>query len=192
MEYAIDYAKKRRAFGSKISNFQSIQNKIAEMYQKVETSRLLVWKAAWEADNDMDPTISASVAKFYSTESAMEVVNDAIQIMGGYGYTKYYPLEQLFRDTRLFTIYERTSEIQRVIVSGFALNSYESALPPLEDLHVVRDFDPMDDEHINKKTWRCRICGYIHDGEEPPDECPVCFFPKSSFKAIEYKDKGAE
>ena len=91
MEYAIDYAKKRRAFGTKISNFEAIQFKIAEMYQKVETARLLVWKGAWEADNGIDPTVSASISKFYATEAAMEVVNDALQIFGGYGYTKTVP-----------------------------------------------------------------------------------------------------
>jgi acyl-CoA dehydrogenase len=185
MEYAIDYAKKRRAFGTKISNFQAIQHKIAEMYQKVETSRLLVYKSAWEADNGIDPTVNASIAKFYATESAMEVVSEALQIMGGYGYTKYFPVEQLFRDTRLFMIYEGTSEVQRMIVSGFALNSYVPAMPALEDLPVNRDFDPLSDENRDKKVWRCRMCGYVHEGEEAPEECPLCFFPGSAFKRIE-------
>ncbi len=121
MEYAIDYAKKRKAFGTGLSNFEAIQFKIAEMYQKVETSRLLVWKGAWEADNGIDPTISASIAKFYATEAAMEVVNEALQIFGGYGYTKMFPIEKLLRDIRLFSIYEGTSEVQRLIVSGLCL-----------------------------------------------------------------------
>lgn len=185
MEYAIDYAKKRRAFGTKISNFQAIQHKIAEMYQKVETSRLLVYKSAWEADNGIDPTVNASIAKFYATESAMQVVSEALQIMGGYGYTKYFPVEQLFRDTRLFMIYEGTSEIQRMIVSGFALNSYIPAMPALEDLPVNREFDPLDDDNKDKKIWRCRMCGYVHEGDDAPEECPLCFFPGSAFKGIE-------
>ena len=186
MEFAIDYAKKRRAFGTKIANFQAIQFKIAEMYHKVETSRLLIWKAAWEADNGMDPTITASIAKFYATEAAMEVANDALQVMGGYGYTKMFPLEKLLRDIRLFTIYEGTSEIQRMIVSGHAMHAYKPVMPPLEDL-------PLLNKEVNFKkgapgkeatAWRCRMCGHIHNGKEPPGKCPYCFFPKSAFKKV--------
>ncbi len=185
MEYALDYAKKRQAFGAPISNFQAIQFKLAEMYQKVETSRLLVWKAAWEADNGMDPTLSASIAKFYATEKALEVVNEALQIFGGYGYTKMYPIEKLFRDIRLYRIYEGTSEIQRMIVSGFVLTNYEPAMPALEDLPLHRDKDP---ETLDRKAdedatvWRCRICGYVHYGDGAPEQCPYCFFPQKAFK----------
>ncbi len=184
MEFATDYAKKRRAFGTKIANFQAIQHKIAEMYQKVETSRLLVWKAAWEADNNMDPTISASIAKFYSTETALEVANEALQIFGGYGYTKMFPIEKLLRDARLYRIYEGTSEVQRYIVSGYAMNAYQPVMPPLEDLPIHREKNPAEMEDKDAATWRCRICGYVHYGDDPPDECPYCFFPKSAFKKV--------
>lgn len=184
MEYALDYAKKRRAFGTKISNFEAIQFKLAEMYQKVETSRLLVWKGAWEADKGMDPTISASISKFYATETAMEVVNDALQILGGYGYTKMFPVEKLLRDIRLFSIYEGTSEVQRVIVAGHVLNSYKPAMPSLEDLPMIRELDVNDPSAKDKPAWRCRICGHVHYGAEPPEECPSCFFPKTAFKKI--------
>jgi acyl-CoA dehydrogenase len=185
MEFATDYAKKRRAFGTKIANFQAIQHKIAEMYQKVETSRLLVWKSAWEADNRMDPTISASIAKFYATEAALEVANEALQIFGGYGYTKMFPIEKLLRDARLFRIYEGTSEVQRYIVSGYAMNVYQPVMPPLEDLPIHRETDPSEFEgKESATTWRCRVCGYVHYGDEPPDECPYCFFPKSAFKKV--------
>jgi len=188
MEYAIDYAKKRRAFGSKIGNFQAIQHKIAEMYQKVETSRLLVWKASWEADQGMDPTITASIAKFYSTEAALEVASQALQILGGYGYTKMFPIEKLLRDSRLFSIYEGTSEIQRHIVSGYAMNVYQPVMPPLEELPLHREMDSAELEGPDGKTaWRCRICGYVHYGEEPPEECPYCFFPKSAFVEVSAK-----
>ncbi|MFZ2632050.1 MAG: acyl-CoA dehydrogenase family protein [Desulfosalsimonadaceae bacterium] len=185
MEYALDYAKKRRAFGARISNFQAIQFKLAEMYQKVETSRLLVWKASWEADNGMDPTISASMAKFYATEAALEVVNEALQIFGGYGYTKMYPIEKLYRDIRLYRIYEGTSEIQRMIVSGYILNSYQAVMPSLDDLPLHREKDPAEvnlPEDKNTTAWRCQICGHVHYGEEAPEECPYCFFPKAAFK----------
>lgn len=185
MEYAIDYAKKRRAFGTKIANFQAIQHKIAEMYQKVETSRLLVWKAAWEADNGIDPTIAASIAKFYATEACLEVANEALQIFAGYGYTKMFPIEKLLRDARLFRIYEGTSEVQRYIVSGYALNGYQPVMPPLEDLPIHRDMDPTEFEEDQAETaWRCRMCGYVHYGERPPEECPYCFFPASAFKEV--------
>ncbi len=184
MEYAIDYAKKRQAFGTKIKNFQMIQSKIAEMYQKVETSRLLVHRAAWEADQGIDPTINASVAKFYATEAAMEVVNDALQIFGGYGYTRLFPIEKLLRDTRLFTIYEGTSEVQRMIVAGHALNSYVSAMPPLDEVIINTVVDPLDEASKDMKLWRCSMCGHVHDGDEPPEECPVCFMPAGAFKEV--------
>jgi acyl-CoA dehydrogenase len=185
MEFATDYAKKRRAFGTEIANFQAIQHKIAEMYQKVETSRLLVWKAAWEADNRMDPTISASIAKFYSTEAALEVADEALQIFGGYGYTKWFPIEKLLRDARLFRIYEGTSEIQRYIVSGHTMNVYQPVMPPLEDLPLHREMEPADaEDKEGAAVWRCRVCGYVHYGDQPPDDCPYCFFPKSVFKKV--------
>ena len=144
MEFAIDYAKHRRTFGTQLSNYEAIQFKIAEMYQKVETARLLIWKSAWEADNGIDPTISASIAKFYATEAAEEVIREALQIFGGYGYTRMFPLEKLMRDIRLFSIYEGTSEIQRLVVSGHALNNYKPVMPPLEDMPMIRQIDTND------------------------------------------------
>ena len=182
MEFALDYAKKRRAFGSPLSGFQAVQFKLAEMYQKVETARLLTWKAAWKADEGKDPTIAASIAKFYATEAAWEVVDEAMQILGGYGYTKMFPVEKFMRDIRLLRIYEGTSEIQRLIVSGWLLSGYKPAMPPLEDIPVQRDSDPMAGR--SGKTFRCRICGYVHQGDEPPEACPYCFFPASAFQGI--------
>ncbi|MGE5257525.1 MAG: acyl-CoA dehydrogenase family protein [Hyphomicrobiales bacterium] len=183
MEFAIDYAKRRRAFGSKIADFQAIQHKIADMYQKVETARLLVWKAAWEADQGMDPTIAASVSKLYATEIAFEVASEALQIFAGYGYTRMFPVEKILRDCRLFRIYEGTSEVQRLILSGFALGGYTPVMPALEDLPIHLDKDTI---HLEAGTtaWRCRICGHVHYGDEAPEECPYCFFPKSAFKKV--------
>lgn len=187
MEFAIDYAKKRQAFGSKLADFQAIQFKIAEMYQKIETSRLLVLKAAWEADQGMDPTVSASISKFYATEVAMQVANEALQIFGGYGYTRFYPVEKLFRDMRVYPIYEGTSEIQRMIVAGHALHTYEPVMPPLETFAVHRDVHP-DETGIQGRAetdaWRCRMCGYVHYGQGPPEKCPYCFFPDSAFVRV--------
>jgi acyl-CoA dehydrogenase len=183
MEFAIDYTRKRQAFGTRIANFQAIQHKIADMYQKVETARLLVWKAAWEADQGLDPTISASVAKLYATEAALEVANEALQVFAGYGYTKMFPIEKILRDTRLFRIYEGTSEIQRLILGEFALKAYQPVMPPLEDMPVHTEKDVINVEP-GRTAWRCRICGHVHYGEEPPEECPYCFFPGSAFKKV--------
>lgn len=187
MEFAIDYAKKRRAFGSKLSDFQAIQFKIAEMYQKIETSRLLVLKAAWEADQGMDPTVSASISKFYSTEAAVQVANEALQIFGGYGYTRFYPVEKLFRDMRVYPIYEGTSEIQRMIVAGHVLTNYKSVMPELENLPLHREHHPDElgiEGRPETNAWRCRVCGYVHYDEQPPEKCPYCFFPDSAFKQV--------
>jgi len=187
MEYAVDYVKKRKAFGLKISNFQSIQFKLAEMFQKVETSRLLILKGAWEADMGMDPTITASISKFYSTEAAMEVLNDSLQVFGGYGYTKMFPIEKLLRDTRLFSIYEGTSEIQRIIVAGFLLNSYEHAMPSFDDVPMLIGKNPFFDSENAPESdaaWRCPVCGHIHYGSEAPEECPYCFVSGKGFKKV--------
>lgn len=183
MEYAIDYAKKRKAFGTKIANFQAIQHKIADMFQKVETSRLLVWRAAWEADQQRDPTIPASVSKLYATEAALEVANEALQIFAGYGYTRMFPVEKLLRDTRLFRIYEGTSEVQRMILSGYAMNVYQPVMPSLEDLAIHLDKDVINKEP-GATAWRCRICGHVHYGNDAPEQCPYCFFPQSAFKKV--------
>ena len=182
MELAIDYAKKRRAFGMKLSDFEAIAFKIAEMYQKVETARLLTWKAAWEADTGQDPTLTASITKFYATEAAFEVASDALQIFGGYGYTKMFPIEKIFRDIRLLMIYEGTSEVQRVIVSRFALDAYRPVMPPLEDYPLLRGLDV--EAEPGQTAWRCRMCGHVHKGDEPPEMCPYCFFPRTAFKKI--------
>jgi len=178
MEFAISYVKKRKAFGTPIVNFHSLQFKIAAMFQKIETARLLVHKGAWEADNLPDPTISASVAKMYATEAAWEVVDEALQILGGFGYTQMFPVEKLMRDIRLYRIYEGTSEIQRMILAGHALNTYEPVMPDLSEFPVSKDKPLEKDAGI----WRCSMCGHVHYGEEPPETCPVCLFPRGAFK----------
>lgn len=129
MEYAIDYANKREAFGRPIGNYQVIQHKIAEMYKNIEAARLLTHKAAWEADQGMDNNISSSIAKAFASDVAMEVTTEAIQIYGGYGYLRTYPVEKLFRDAKLYQIYEGTSEIQRIILARHAMKRYKHAMP---------------------------------------------------------------
>ena len=129
MEYAIDYANKREAFGRPISNFQAIQQKIADMYKDIEAARILTYKAAWEADQGLDNNMSSAVAKAFASDVAMRVTTEAIQVYGGYGYLRTYPVEKLFRDAKLYQIYEGTSEIQRIVISRFALKGYKHAMP---------------------------------------------------------------
>lgn len=182
-EYALDYAKKRRAFGMEIASFQAIQFKLAEMFQKVETSRLLTWKAAWDQDQQQDGRVSASISKMYAAETALEVVSEALQIFAGYGYTKMFPVEKLLRDVRLLRIYEGTSEVQRVILADYLLKNYTPIMPALEDLPLHRELDPTGPDRATAgRVWRCRICGYVHYGDTPPEECPYCFFPDKAFK----------
>ncbi len=129
MEYSIDYAQKREAFGRPIGNYQVIQEKIANMYKDIEAARLLTYKAAWEADQGMDNNLSSSIAKAFASDVAMNVTTEAIQIFGGYGYLRTYPVEKLFRDAKLYQIYEGTSEIQRIVISRFVMKGYEHAMP---------------------------------------------------------------
>ncbi len=131
MEYSIDYANKREAFGRPIGNYQVIQEKIANMYKDIEAARLLTYKAAWEADQGIDNNLSSSIAKAFASDVAMNVTTEAIQIFGGYGYLRTYPVEKLFRDAKLYQIYEGTSEIQRIVISRFVMKRYEHAMPYL-------------------------------------------------------------
>jgi acyl-CoA dehydrogenase len=129
MEYAIDYANKREAFGRPIGNYQVIQEKIANMFKDIEAARLLTHRAAWEADQGIDNNMSSAVAKAFASDVAMNVTTEAIQIYGGYGYLRTRPVEKLFRDAKLYQIYEGTSEIQRIVISRFAMKRYEHAMP---------------------------------------------------------------
>jgi acyl-CoA dehydrogenase len=128
MEYAREYVSRREAFNQKLKEFQVVSFKLGDMYAKVEAARLLYLKAAWAADNEMDPTIPASVAKVIATETAMEVAHQAVQVHGGYGYIDQYPVEKLFRDAKLYEIYEGTSEIQRLVISRHVLDGYKPAM----------------------------------------------------------------
>jgi acyl-CoA dehydrogenase len=128
MEYARDYVNKREVFTQKLQEFEVIQFKLAEMFMKIEASRALYLKAAWTTDNVGDATIPASVAKAFATDVAMETASEALQIHGGYGYIDQYPLEKLFRDAKLYQIYEGTSEVQRLILGRHVLSGYEPAM----------------------------------------------------------------
>ncbi|RLB07438.1 MAG: acyl-CoA dehydrogenase [Deltaproteobacteria bacterium] len=120
-ERALNYAKERTQFGKKIAQFQVIQHKLAEMATKIETARLLLYKAAWNFDQGrIDPKLT-SMAKFYAGRVAVEVTDEAIQIFGGYGYTTEYEVERFYRDARITEIYEGTREIQKNTISSAIL-----------------------------------------------------------------------
>ena len=117
MEEAVKYAQEREAFGQKISNFQSIQFKLADMKAHIEGARLLVYKAAWKKDSGEDYAVDSAMAKLVASELASQVADQALQIHGGYGYIRDYKVERLYRDARITRIYEGTSEIQKLVIS---------------------------------------------------------------------------
>jgi alkylation response protein AidB-like acyl-CoA dehydrogenase len=116
-EYALDYAREREQFGRKIGDFQAVAFKLADMKTQVDAARLLVWRAAWMARTGKDfSNAEGSMAKLHAGETAVRVTEEAIQILGGNGYTRDYPVERWHRDSKIFTIFEGTSEIQRLVI----------------------------------------------------------------------------
>jgi len=116
-ELALNYSKERKAFGKEIMNHQAIQFKLADMATRIEAARLLCFRAAWEKDQSLDYALSSSMAKVFSSETAMWTATEAVQIHGGYGYVKEYHVERLMRDAKITQIYEGTSEVQRIVIS---------------------------------------------------------------------------
>ncbi len=121
MEAAVQYAKERKAFNQSLADFQAIQFKIANMEIEIEIARTYTYKAAWLKDQGRPYSKEAAIAKLYATEMAERVIYDAIQIHGGYGYSREYPVERMYRDARLMTIGEGTSEIHRLVISRHVL-----------------------------------------------------------------------
>jgi len=117
LEASIRYALQRRQFGHPIADFQAIQIKIAEMATRIEAARLLAWRAAHLSDCGKSHTAESSMAKLFAGEAAVEVALEAVQIHGGYGYLKEYPVERYLRDAKLGTIGEGTSEVQRMVIA---------------------------------------------------------------------------
>lgn len=124
-EAALNYSKERSQFGKPLAENQVIAFKLADMYVKIQAGKGLLYQACWEKDQGKNVNLSASSAKVYCTETAIEIVNEALQIFGGYGYVKDYPLERYYRDVRVTTLYEGTSEIQRLIISRALLRKGE-------------------------------------------------------------------
>ena len=116
-EHAVEYAKQRVTFDVPIAMHQGISFLIADMATEIAAARLLVWQAAWLHDQGERATLESSFAKRFSADTAMKVTTDAVQVFGGYGYMKEYPVEKLMRDAKLFQIYEGTSQIQRLVIA---------------------------------------------------------------------------
>lgn len=116
-EYALAYAQERQQFGRPIASFQAIAFMLAEMAMKIDAARLLAWRAAWLRDQGQPCTKETSMAKAYAADAAMQVTINAVQILGGYGYMRDYPVEKWMRDAKIMQIYEGTAEIQRLIIA---------------------------------------------------------------------------
>ena len=131
LDCAVKYSKERKQFGQPIASFQMIQSMIADMAMRVEAARMLVYKACWMRDQGMEfskeaamakcyaaDTAMEAMAKCYAADTAMEVTTNAVQIMGGYGYSREYPVEKMMRDAKIMQIYEGTNQIQRLVIAN--------------------------------------------------------------------------
>jgi butyryl-CoA dehydrogenase len=123
-EHALAYAQQRKAFGHPIADFQAIQFMLADMATEIDAARLLVRKAAWKQDTGARFSMEASIAKLFASELATRATHKAIQIHGGNGYSREYPVERMYRDARITEIYEGTSEIQRLVIAAAVLKSH--------------------------------------------------------------------
>ncbi len=123
-EEALKYSRQRTAFGQPIADFQAIQFMLADMATEIDAARLLTRKAAWKQDTGARFSMEASIAKLFASEMATRVTHKAIQIHGGYGYSREYPVERMYRDARITEIYEGTSEIQRLVIASWVLKSH--------------------------------------------------------------------
>jgi alkylation response protein AidB-like acyl-CoA dehydrogenase len=123
-EEALSYSQQRMAFGQPIAQFQAIQFMLADMSTEIEAARLLARRAAWKQDQGQRFSMEAAMAKLYASEMSTRVTHKAIQVHGGYGYSREYPVERMYRDARITEIYEGTSEIQRLVIAAWALKSY--------------------------------------------------------------------
>ena len=127
-DVAREYAKERHAFGQPIAKFQAIQHKLADMATEIEAARLLTLRAAWVKQNDLPHTEAGAKAKLFASGVAQRQTGEAIQILGGYGYTKEFPVERYYRDAKVTEIYEGTSEIQRLVIARSVLGLQDRSL----------------------------------------------------------------
>lgn len=117
-EETVKYMKERKQFGKELYKFQGLSWMIAEMNLKIEQARYLVYKAAWDKDNGLPYSASAARAKWAATDTAMYVTTEAVQLLGGYGYTKDFPVERMMRDAKITQIYEGTNQVQKMVIAG--------------------------------------------------------------------------
>ncbi len=120
-EFARDYALERKSFGKPIAKHQAIGFKLADMATEIDAARLLAWRAGWRAENQLPLGATGSMAKLFAGDVAMRVTTDAVQILGGYGYIKDYPVERFMRDAKIYQIWEGTAEIQRLVIGRYVL-----------------------------------------------------------------------
>jgi alkylation response protein AidB-like acyl-CoA dehydrogenase len=129
LDYALDYAKERRQFGKAIAEFQGLQFLLADMGMKVEAARQLTYAAAGRSQRgDKDLTFFGAAAKCFASDTAMQVATDAVQVLGGYGYTRDYPVERMMRDAKITQIYEGTNQVQRIVMARQLLAGIQSEL----------------------------------------------------------------
>ncbi|MCL2864086.1 MAG: acyl-CoA dehydrogenase [Lachnospiraceae bacterium] len=121
LDETIQYTKDRKQFGRSISAFQNTQFQLADMYARVEAARLLIYKAACVKDTGVRHSLESATAKLFASETAMAVTTKCVQLFGGYGYTREYPVERMMRDAKITEIYEGTSEVQRMVIAGSIL-----------------------------------------------------------------------
>lgn len=118
LEAAVNYAKERKQFDSPISKFQGVQFQLADMATQIEASRMLVYRAAYKASSGVSYSQASAMAKLMASETAMKVTTQAVQVLGGYGYTRDFPVERMMRDAKITEIYEGTSEVQRLVIGA--------------------------------------------------------------------------
>jgi alkylation response protein AidB-like acyl-CoA dehydrogenase len=129
LDYALDYAKERQQFGKPIADFQGLQFLLADMGMKVEAARQLTYAAAGRSERgDSDLTFFGAAAKCFASDTAMQVTTDAVQVLGGYGYTRDYPVERMMRDAKITQIYEGTNQVQRIVMARQLLAGVQSEL----------------------------------------------------------------
>ena len=130
LEDSLAYAQQRRTFGKPIAQHQAIAFKLADMATEIDAARLLVHRAAWLKQNDLPHTEAGAKAKLFASEMARRQTAEAIQVLGGYGYTKEFPVERYYRDAKITEIYEGTSEIQRLVIARSILGRQELIATP--------------------------------------------------------------
>ena len=121
LNLAVEHTKQRVQFGKPLCKNQALAFMMADMQTKLEAARNLVYRAAWMMDNGQDATVAASMAKYYAAETSIEIVNKALQLFGGYGYSQEYAIERIYRDIRICSIYEGSSQVQQMVISGHLL-----------------------------------------------------------------------